>query len=318
MSVLVVAATFVAAGVEWVEALTIVLAVGTTRGWRSALAGAAGALAVLVVLVAVLGAAVTTRLPLEAARTAIGLLLLLFGLKWLYKAILRSGGLKALHDEARAFAATRERLGGGDVAVRAGALDRAGLATSFTGVFLEGLEVVFIVAALGGTNGTLGAAAGAVAALLVVVALGAALRSPLTRIPENALKFAVGIMLTSFGTFFVGEGVGIAWWRDDLSLLPLIAVYLVAALVCVALLRSRIELAPVRNAVTGAMAAAVREIWGLFVDDGALVAIAVIVVLGVALLARSVAHAPLPVVLVAGILAAIAVSIATTRARARS
>lgn len=316
MSALVVAATFLAAGVEWVEALTIVLAVGATRGWRSAMAGAALALAALVLLVAVLGVAVTSRVPLEAARTVIGLLLLLFGLKWLYKAILRSGGMLSMHDEARAYAATRERLGR-DGAVAA-SVDRAGLATSFTGVFLEGLEVVFIVAALGGTNGTLGAAAGAVAALVVVALLGVALRSPLTRVPENALKFAVGVMLTSFGTFFVGEGIGVSWWHDDLSLLPLIALYLVVAVLCAVALRSGVSLAPLRSAVTDAVAAAVREVWGLFVEDGALVAIALIAVLGAALAARSVGASALPVILIVGVLAAIVISIAATRARART
>jgi uncharacterized membrane protein len=315
-ALVVVVATFLAASVEWVEALTIVLAAGMTRGWRSAIAGTVLAVVALVVMIAILGAAITSRLPLDAARTVIGLLLLLFGLKWLYKAILRAGGLKALHDEAKAFAATTEELG--RAGARGGTFDRAGLATSFTGVFLEGLEVVFIVAALGGTNSLPGAATGAIAALVVVLALGIVLRAPLTRIPENTLKFVVGIMLTAFGTFFLGEGIGVVWWNADLSLLPLIAIYLVVAVLCVALLRSPISLAPLRNAVTNAVGAAVHEVWGLFVEDGELVAISLIVVLGVALVAKSVTGAVLPALLVGGVLLAIVISIIGTRSRART
>src|SRR5579859_7755175 len=165
---LVVLATFLAAGVEWVEALTIVLAVGTVKGWRSAFAGMAAAFLILAALVAVFGVTLTNYVPIADLRTFVGAFLLLFGLKWLYKAILRSSGLKALHDEAKAYEETREQLQAG---ARAGALaiDWVGAGTSFNGVLLEGLEVVFIVIALGGLNNVAGATAGAVASLVAVI-----------------------------------------------------------------------------------------------------------------------------------------------------
>src|SRR5205085_9283011 len=185
----------------WVEALTIVLAVGLSRGWRTALTGTALAFLALLLLVALIGTAVGSAVSLTLVRTLVGVFLLLFGLRWLRKAVLRSAGLLALHDEAEAFADTRERL------EREGALHWAGLSTAFSGVLLEGLEVVFIVIALGGLGSLPAATLGALAALGVVAVAGVALRQPLTRVPENALKYAVGIMLTSFGTFFAGEGM---------------------------------------------------------------------------------------------------------------
>ena len=229
--------------------------------------------------------------------------------RWLYKAILRSSGLKALHDEAKAYEETREHLQAGS---RGGALaiDWVGAGTSFNGVLLEGLEVVFIVIALGGLNNVAGAAAGAVASLVAVIAVGIAFRRPLTAVPENTMKYVVGIMLTAFGTFFVGEGIGIEWWHSDVSILPLIAIYGLASLVLVQLLRRepgtfRIE-APVARVIRAIGA----EVWGLFVDDSALATIAVAAMLAVALYLRHVAHATwAPVLLVGGVLLAVFVAL---------
>jgi uncharacterized membrane protein len=301
---LVVLATFLAAGVEWVEALTIVLAVGTVKGWRSAFAGMAGAFLILFALVAVFGVTLTNYVPIDSLRTFVGLFLLLFGLKWLYKAILRSSGLKALHDEAKAYEETREHLGTG---ARGGAaLDWVGVGTSFNGVLLEGLEVVFIVIALGGLNNVPGAVAGAVASLATVIALGVAFRQPLTAVPENTMKYVVGIMLTAFGTFFVGEGIGIDWWHSDLSILILIAIYALASLVLVQILRREPGTFRIEGPVARVLRAIGAEIWGLFVDDSALATIAVAAVLGVALYLEHVTHATwAPVLLVGGVLLAI-------------
>lgn len=280
MSILVILATFLAAGVEWVEALTIVLAVGLTRSWRSAFTGTIAAVIALVALVAVLGLAVTSHVPISAARTIIGVFLLLFGLKWLHKAMLRSSGLKSLHDEAKIFAETQEVLGASRPTGTG--LDRVGVTTSFAGVFLEGLEVVFIVIALGGLQDAASAVVGAVASLAVVAGAGFALRHPLTRVPENAMKYVVGIMLTSFGTFFAGEGIGVQWWRADLSLLPLIVGYAAISMLFVALLRrpiaggNRFDAGIVRAVRISAL-----EIWGLFIDDGSVALVAIAVLLAV-------------------------------------
>jgi uncharacterized membrane protein len=316
MSILVLVATFLAAGVEWVEALTIVLAVGIYRGWRAALAGTAAAVLALLALVGVFGTALTAYVPLGAVRTAIGVFLLLFGLRWLHKAILRSAGLVALHDEARAFEETREELGG--AAGAAAALDWRGTATSFNGVFLEGLEVVFIVIALGGLNNVPAAATGALVSAVIVIGLGSALRRPLTQVPENLMKYVVGIMLTAFGTFFAGEGIGVQWWRDDLSLLPLIAVYGVTSVAIVAWLRR--EPARAREVrLVQAARAVVKEVWGLFVNDGALALGALAVVFAVALL---VAHRPslgLPAgaLLTVGVIGSVLVGITGPASRGR-
>lgn len=228
MSPLVVVSTFLASGVEWVEALTIVLAVAVVRGWRPALTGAGGAAVALLAIVAVFGTAVSV-VPLAWAQGVIGALLLAFGLRWLRKAILRASGRKALHDEAKAFAETTAEITGGE--------RREAVATAFTGVLLEGVEVVFIVVALGGVGNTAAASAGALGALALVVVAGAAARRPLTRVPENAMKFSVGIMLTSFGIFFVGEAVDVPWWHSDLSLLLIVGGLAVASLAVVRTLR---------------------------------------------------------------------------------
>lgn len=310
MSAIVILATFLAAGVEWVEALTIVLAVGGVKGWRSAFAGVALAALVLTALVAIFGLSLTAYVPIATLRTLIGAFLLLFGLKWLYKAILRSSGLKALHDEAEAFAETRAHLLGPDPG-RGLALDWLGVGTAFNGVLLEGLEVVFIVVALGGLNSMPAAITGALASMVAVVALGVTFRRPLTTVPENAMKYVVGIMLTAVGTFFVGEGLGVAWWRADLSLLPLIATYGLASLALVWILQRPIAFDSVRSRPVRALRAVAAEVWGLFVDDSALATVALAAVFAVGLYVDHDARGPLAgFFLVVGVLAAIVVALA--------
>jgi uncharacterized membrane protein len=227
-------AAFLASLVECVEALTVVLAVGSVRGWRSALAGAAAALAVLAAVVAALGP-VLTRIPLHLIQLAVGTLILLFGLRWLRKAILRSGGLIPLHDEEAAFAKSSAALRDGLGSVRS--WDKLAFAAAFNITVLEGTEVIFIVIALGagGTGLLLPASLGSLAALVVIAALGLVLHRPLSLIPENTLKFAVGVLLSAFGTFWVAEGAGIAWpgpaaSNPDLAIPFLVAAYLGVAL----------------------------------------------------------------------------------------
>ncbi|MCA1657575.1 MAG: hypothetical protein LC713_07715, partial [Actinobacteria bacterium] len=264
-----------------VEALTIVLAVGTVKGWRAALTGTAIAIVALVALVVVFGAGVTSFIPIGLARTAVGVFLLLFGLKWLYKAILRSAGLKALHDEAKMYLETEQEL-------RSSKSHWAGVATSFNGVFLEGVEVVFIVVALGGLNSVQAAAIGAIASMIVVIAVGIALRHPLTRVPENTMKYVVGIMLTAFGTFFAGEGIGVDWWHADLALLPLIGGYALISFLLVLYLRRPVRPAGTPSAFVRVLRAIWAEAWGLFVDDGALAIVTIAALLAVALFATTV------------------------------
>lgn len=215
----VITAAFLASLVEVVEAFTIVLAVGLTRGWRPALLGAAAALLVLAVLVGILGP-LLGLVPLGLLQFAIGALLVLFGLRWLRKAILRAAGLLAPHDEELIFAQETSALS--RHARDRQATFNAGL-TAFNGVLLEGLEVVFIVIAVGAGRGMLGyASLGAAAAVLLVAAVGVVVHRPLAQVPENALKFVVGLMLTSFGIFWIGEGLGVAWPGGDLSLLAIL------------------------------------------------------------------------------------------------
>jgi uncharacterized membrane protein len=237
-AILIVAGAFLASAVEMVEALTIVLGVGVVRGWRSTLIGVAAASIVLGILVAALGPALK-HVPIETLRLVVGALLLAFGLQWLRKAILRSGGFKALHDEDEVYRQEREQ------AVAAGKDEKAGLdwysfTIAFKGVLLEGLEVVFIVIAFGSAQHRLGlAAAGAGAAVVVVVAAGVLARGPLSRVPENTIKFAVGLLLTSFGCFWGGEGVGVDWPGNELSLLVVIAFFSAFSLIVVHVLRRR-------------------------------------------------------------------------------
>jgi uncharacterized membrane protein len=230
------AAAFLASAVEMVEALTIVLAVGVTRDWRSALTGVGLAAIVLIAVVAALGPALTL-LPIDALRLAVGGLLLVFGLQWLRKAILRASGYKALHDEDVAFRRETEEARAARSERRAG-LDWYSFVISFKGVLLEGLEVVFIVLTFGSAQHRLPlAAAAAGTALVLVVTIGVLVRAPLTRVPENTIKFTVGIMLTTFGIFWAAEGTGANWPGGELALLAVLAFVALSSLVLVRLLR---------------------------------------------------------------------------------
>ena len=230
-------ASFAASFVEAVEALTVVLAVGLARGWRPALTGAAAGLAALALIVAILGPLMSV-VPLRALQFVVGVLLLLFGLRWLRKAILRAVGIIALHDEDATFARESRELSEGRREPHG--FDWIGGLTAFKIVLLEGTEVVFIVIAVGAGRGLLGiASAGALAACIVVAAIGAAIHRPLARVPENALKFAVGVMLSSFGLFWTGESLGVKWPGSDASILAFIALFLAVALGLVALLKPR-------------------------------------------------------------------------------
>ena len=227
---------FLACTVEAVEALTVVLAVGITRSWSSALYGTGAAVLALGAVVAALGPALTA-LPLNTLRLVVGALLLMFGLQWLRKAVLRASGLKALHDEEAAFESetAAARAAG---AVKTGGIDKYAFAISFKGVLLEGLEVAVIVLTFGANQHRIGlAAAAAGLAVAMVVLAGFAARAPLARVPENAMKFAVGVMLTSFGTFWGAEGAGAHWPGGDAALLVIIPGLALSALAMVAWLR---------------------------------------------------------------------------------
>ena len=234
-------ASFAASFVEAVEALTIVLAVGLARGWRPALSGAAAAIVALALIVAVLGPLMSV-VPIHALQFVVGVLLLLFGLRWLRKAILRAVGVIALHDEDAAFA--RETRGLTEAQQRRSReFDWIAGVTAFKAVLVEGIEVVFIVIAVGAARGLLVfASAGALAACVAVAAVGAAIHRPLVRVPENALKFAVGVMLSAFGLFWTGESLGVGWPGGDAAILAFIALFLAVALALVALLKPRAAL----------------------------------------------------------------------------
>jgi uncharacterized membrane protein len=230
-------AVFLACTVEAVEALTIVLAVGMTRSWRSTFVGIGAAVIVLGGVTAALGPALTA-LPLDVLRVAVGGLLLVFGLQWLRKAILRASGHKALHDERQIY---ENELSAARAAGRPpGRIDPYSFTISFKGVFLEGLEVIFIVLTFGANQHRVGlaAAAAGVAVALVVIA-GIAIHAPLARVPENTMKFAVGVMLTSFGTFWGAEGAGAHWPGSDAALLVLIPSILLFSLAAVGVMKGR-------------------------------------------------------------------------------
>ncbi len=237
-------AAFLASLVECVEALTVVLAIGSVRGWSGALGGAGAAFIVLFALVVLLGRALT-RIPLSLIQVFVGALLLLFGMRWLRKAVLRAAGQIPLRDEGAAFQKQ-------SAAMQDGLQGRGWSSVAFAGAFqitmLEGAEVVFIVIAIGagGADLLLPASLGAFAALLVVVVLGFALHRPLIAVPENTLKFAVGVLLSAFGTFWTGEGLGIAWPGADWSLLSLVAAYLAVSLLAVPMCRNRVLLVDAR------------------------------------------------------------------------
>jgi uncharacterized membrane protein len=237
-AVLLVLSSFLASAVEMVEALTIVLAAGLTRGWRSSLTGVAAATLALAAVVGALGPALTI-VPLNALRLVVGALLLVFGLQWLRKAILRASGFKALHDEDAIFARELREAETAPRDERAG-LDWYGFTLAFKGVFLEGLEVAFIVLTFGSTQGSIPlAAVGAAAALVLVAGAGIAARAPLARVPENTMKFAVGIMLTTFGVFWSAEGAGAHWPGGDAAILGVLAGVILWSVFLVALLRRR-------------------------------------------------------------------------------
>ncbi len=232
--------SFLASAVEFVEAVTIVLAVGVTRGWHSTLLGVGAAIAVLALLVGIFGSAIVLLIPIDVLRVVIGGFLLIFGLQWLTKAILRAAGAKAKHDETAIYSRQIQALTE-EPPLPASGIDWISFTVAFKGVLLEGLEVAFIVVTFGATAGTLGPAAlGAAAAALLVLSIAALVHRPLAMVPENALKFAVGLMLVSFGTFWSGEGVGIAWPGEDLAIVVLLAGYAVLSLVGVWLLRAQV------------------------------------------------------------------------------
>jgi uncharacterized membrane protein len=235
----VTSAAFLASAVEFVEAFTIVLVVGVTINWKSALLGALAAAATLALLIATFGVALVSYVPIEALRLFVGVILVLFGLKWLKKALLRYSGLKALHDEEAVFEEKMAELRakGDPISSR---VQPTALALSYKAVLLEGLEVAFIVITFGssvtttsGLNGLASATIGAAVAGLLVILAGFLVRAPLKRVPENTLKFLVGIMLTTFGTFWTVEGFGVSWPLDDAFLLILAALYLLASLVII-------------------------------------------------------------------------------------
>jgi uncharacterized membrane protein len=230
-------AVFLACAVEAVEALTIVLAAGFGRDWRSAFLGVGSALAVLMAIVAALGPALTA-IPLEALRLVVGGLLLIFGLQWLRKAVLRASGLKAMHDEAGIYRAELAAVQAAPAHRRGMVSDWYSFTLSFKGVLLEGLEVAFIALTFGANQRNIPLAAIAALSAVVVVALaGIALRAPLARVPENSMKFVVGVMLTSFGIFWGAEGAGAAWPGADAALLVLVPAVALFALALVAVLR---------------------------------------------------------------------------------
>jgi uncharacterized membrane protein len=240
--VFLVLSAFLASAVETVEALTIVLAMGITRGWRSALIGTAAAGIALAAIVGALGPALTV-IPIEVLRLVVGALLLVFGLQWLRKAILRASGWRAVRDEAAVFERERAAARTAPREERAG-LDWYAFTISFKGVLLEGLEVAFIVLTFGTTQGNIGlAAVGAAAAVVLVVIAGVVVREPLSRVPENTLAFVVGVMLTTFGIFWGAEGAGVDWPGGDASLPAVLGFVLLVSLGYVSALRHR-RLAP--------------------------------------------------------------------------
>jgi uncharacterized membrane protein len=249
-TVILALAVFGASAVEAVEALTIVLAAGISRGWRSAIEGTVSAVVVLAVLVAAVGVPLARYVPIDVLRVVVGGLLLVLGLNWLRKAVLRASGHKALHDEDAIFETTVRELSGpsssapgpGGARVRR---DATAFAVSFKGVFLEGMEVVLIVLTLGTSARHLGLAAVAAGAAVIAVALaGIVVARQLSEVPENTMKMVVGVMLTSFGVFWVGEGAGIRWPGSDLFLLAMVAIFVTFAVVATAVMRRALPAPP--------------------------------------------------------------------------
>lgn len=222
--------SFLGAGVEFIEALTIIMAVGAVRGWKSSITGGLSAVVVMGALVAIIGAPLVRVMGINWVQLIVGLFMLLFGIRWLHKAILRYSGLVARHNESDNYDKEMQRQKEhGNVSK---GLDKFAFVTSFSGTFLEGLEAVFIVITFGvSTNSMSSSIIGAAAALAVVVILGIVLRKPLAKIPENTMKYVVGVMLTSFGAFWIGESMNLSWPQKDLSIL-----YIVATMVAVTFL----------------------------------------------------------------------------------
>ncbi len=234
--------SFLASGVEVVEAVTIVLATGVTRGWRSTWIGVVTAALALSAIVAILGPALQTFIPLDSLRVVIGTLLLIFGLQWLRKAIMRYTGLKELHDEEKIYQREVAELGAQPRTAAKEAIDWTAFTVAFKGVLLEGLEVVFIVITFGVTYRDITPGLlGAIGAALLVTTVAVFVHQPLSKVPENTLKFVVGVMLTGFGTFWAGEGIGLQWPGEDWAILALIAFYAVTAILMVAWVRGRRE-----------------------------------------------------------------------------
>jgi len=243
-TLILILAVFGASSVEMVEALTIVVAAGVSRGWRSALEGAATAVLVLALLVGFIGVPLIHYVPIDTLRVVVGALLLVLGLAWLRKAILRASGHKAPHDEDRIYAETVAELrgdgsGGGSGAGGGKSRDGVAFAVAFKGVFLEGTEVVLIVVSLGASQGRLGLAAlSAGAAAVLVAGVGVLVARQLSEVPENTIKTVVGVMLTSFGVFWVGEGAGVRWPGSDLAILGLVGFFVLVTLAATAWMRS--------------------------------------------------------------------------------
>jgi uncharacterized membrane protein len=237
MNFYVILASFLGTAVEFVEALTIVLAVGATKGWKSSLSGMAIAILLLTALVAVFGVPLMNFVQVSAFQLVIGILMMMFGMRWLRKAILRYSGLKALHLENEAYEEelTRQQKETFD----GKKMDWFGFTTTFNIVLLEGIEAIFIVLTLGLAASSLSSAIlGSLIGIVVVVIAGILLRKPLAMIPENTMKFVVGLMLSGFGVFWVGEGIGVEWWHEDVSILLLIAGLLLVSVVCIGALRN--------------------------------------------------------------------------------
>lgn len=275
-----VLAAFMASLVEFIEALTVVLAVGMVRGWRAAIIGSVSALIVLCLLVAIFGSSLAS-IPLPVIQLVVGTLLLLFGLRWLRKAILRAAGVIALHDEEAEYA-KETNLMRQNMPVT-GTWDKTAFLTAFKIVMLEGIEVVFIVIAIGASGQLIWPASiGAVAALIIVILLGLWLHKPLAKVPENALKFGVGVLLSAFGTFWVGEGVHLSWPGADWAILSLILGYFVIAYLLVGICKqqSNRKQAAIKKPVNSTSKNWMQTIWtefiGLFIDDS-LLALGIIV-----------------------------------------
>ena len=235
-----IGAAFFASSVEVVEAFTIILVVATLRGWKPAIGGTAAALALLAAIVLAFGP-LLDRVPLHVLQLVIGVLLLLFGIGWLRKAALRAAGIIPLHDEDAIFSREEARLTE-DARRHHTSLDWIAGIAAFKAVLLEGLEVVFIVIAVGAGRGLLWPASlGALAACALVLLIGAIVHRPLSRVPENTLKFGVGVMLSAFGVFWTGEGLGIAWPGEDLALLVFVALFLTTGLLTAGVVRRQTE-----------------------------------------------------------------------------